>query len=75
MTETKRRFYITRTGVDTPASRIALAMQSPYSRLEDAWYDMGGGIIFDSTGAVVAFHERHLLWIEHYGLRMVNFPA
>lgn len=34
------------------------------AELVDAVADMGSGIVIDSTGAVVAFHESHLRFIE-----------
>ena len=44
-----------------PAQR---ALAPRYTLLEDAWQDMSTGIVEDATGRLVAFHERHLLWVE-----------
>lgn len=60
----ERRFYVAR-NLDVPHSEVLLAKARPYERLEDATADMGEGVVFDSSGEVVAFHERHLRWVEH----------
>lgn len=51
-------YYIAK-NPDVSAARVALARQAPYDRLYTALGDMGGGVIFESTGQIVAFHERH----------------
>lgn len=43
-------------------SRLATAKR--YTRLEDAFADMGEGIIVGSDNRIVAFHEKHLRFIE-----------
>ena len=40
------------------------ALAARYTTLEDAWQDMSTGIVEDANGRLVAFHERHLLWVE-----------
>jgi len=34
------------------------------TRLVDAVLDMGSGLVIDPSGRIVAFHERHLRFIE-----------
>ena len=60
------RYYIA-SNPDISAARIALAHAAPYSRLYAALMDMGGGIIFDDDGDIVAYHERHAWLIERRG--------
>lgn len=43
-------------------SQYALAPR--FSRLEDAFIEMGEGIVLGEEGRVVAFHEKHLWFIE-----------
>ena len=65
-------YYIAR-NPDVSAADITLAHAAPYDRLETAYMDMGGGVIFDGEGNLVAFHERHLWLIDHRGTaRMTN---
>lgn len=65
-------YYIAR-NPDVSAARIALARQAPYDRLYTALGDMGGGVIFDASGAIVAFHERHADILAARGVaRMTN---
>ena len=40
------------------------ALAARYTLLEDAWQDMSTGIVEDANGRLVAFHARHLLWVE-----------
>jgi hypothetical protein len=68
-----RRFYIARHPHIVPAE-ITRAHAAPYDRLETATQDMGGGVVFDSAGDIIAFHERHLRWIERHGARMEHAP-
>lgn len=75
-----RRFFVAR-NPDVAPSQIALAHAKPYEHLEDAVTAMGEGVVFDSAGSIVAFHERHVWLIERRsqadGLapRMSNVPA
>jgi hypothetical protein len=69
-----RRFYIARNPNVSRAS-ITLAHAAPYDRLVAATQDMGGGVVFDDKGEIVAFHERHLTWIERFGARMAEAGA
>lgn len=73
-----RRFYIAR-NPDVSAAQVALARARSYSRLEDAVADMESGVVFDDAGEIVAFHERHLRWLEYRAAgrtpRMSNAPA
>jgi hypothetical protein len=65
-------YYIAR-NPDVSAARITLAHAAPYGRLVTALHDMGGGVIFDQTGAIVAFHERHADLLTRRGsARMYN---
>lgn len=73
--EAPRRFRIAR---NPDASRGAMGYARRYSRLEDAFADMGDGVVFDDSGAIVAYHERHAVLLEHRGRdgaspRMANF--
>lgn len=36
----------------------------PRHNLRDAVADMGGGLVVDDTGRLVAFHERHLDYLQ-----------
>ena len=38
-----------------------------YSRLEDAFADMGEGVVVNDLGQIVAFHERHLRLLTFRG--------
>lgn len=58
-----RRFYIA-PHPDADSARILLARQRPYSRLEDAFADMESGVVFDDSGEIVAFHQRHQRLLE-----------
>ena len=65
-------YYIAR-NPDVSRSAITLAHAAPYDRLVTAYSDMGGGVIFDQAGDIVAFHERHLDVLTHRGnARMTN---
>ena len=71
-TRNTRRYYIAR-NPDVPASAITLAHAAPYDRLVTAFSDMGGGVIFDQSGDIVAFHERHAELLTRRGVaRMSN---
>ena len=75
----ERRFYIAR-NPDVSRVDVLLAKAAPYDRLDTAYQDMGGGVIFDQTGEIVAFHERHETILQHRGLlgrspRMTNFSG
>ena len=75
----ERRFFLAR-NLDVPRSEVLLAKARPYERIEEATADMGEGVVFDSSGEVVAFHERHLRWVEHRAqrsgtARMAHFRA
>lgn len=61
-----RRFFIA-LNTDVRPGRLRLAMQKSYERLEDAVADMGEGVVFDGSGAIVAFHERHAWLLERRG--------
>ena len=66
-------YYIAQNPDISPA-RIALARQAPYDRLVTAFSDMGGGVIFDDAGEIIAFHERHAEMLERRGsARMSNY--
>lgn len=74
-----RRFFIAR-NPDVSHADVLLAKAAPYDRLETAVFDMGGGVVFDKSGEIVAFHERHLPLLEHRAKssgknRMANFGA
>lgn len=58
-----RRFFRAR-NPDVGPAQVALAHAKPYEHLEDAIADMGEGVVFDSAGSIVAFHERHCWLIE-----------
>lgn len=78
-TKAERRFYIAR-NPDVSHADVLLAKAAPYDRLETALQDMGGGVIFDERGEIVAFHERHFALLEHRGAgtvtpRMTHFSA
>ena len=45
----------------TPAG---LALAPRRTRIEDAFADMGDGVVLGEAGEVVAFHERHLPMYE-----------
>jgi hypothetical protein len=64
----ERRFFVAR-NADVSAAEVLLAKASPRERIEDAVADMGEGVVFDSSGEIVAFHERHARWIEHRAQR------
>ena len=65
-------YYIAR-NTDVSASQVIIARGKPYSTLEGAYADMGEGVVFDHTGAIVAFHERHMPILAHRGTaRMTN---
>lgn len=65
-------YYIAR-NPDVPASAITLAHAAPYDRLVTVVQDMGGGVVFDEHGEIVAFHERHADLLAHRGVaRMSN---
>ncbi len=71
----EQRYRIAR-NPDVPRAEMGYARR--YERLEDAVADMGEGLVFDDSGAIVAFHERHLRWLEYRGrssgvVRMANF--
>lgn len=54
-----RRYYIAR-GITVTGAQAHLARSRGYSRLEDAYHDMGEGVVFDDLGEIVIFHEKHL---------------
>lgn len=54
----ERRFYVA-AHPDVTVAQVLLARARSYSRLEDAFADMGDGVIFDDAGEIVAYHERH----------------
>jgi len=63
----ERHFRIAR-NPDVPRAEMGYARR--YERIEDAVADMGDGVVFeDSSGEIVAFHERHARWIEHRARR------
>ena len=71
-TANRRRYYIAR-NPDVSASAITLAHTAPYDRLVTAMHDMGGGVVFDASGDIVAFHERHEWLLSRRGnARMSN---
>lgn len=43
---------------------VQFALAHRYSTLEGAWADMGEGIVVDDQGTLVAFHERHLWYLQ-----------
>lgn len=68
----RMRYYIGR-NPEISASAITLAHAAPYDRLGTAMWDMGGGVVFDQQGNIVAFHERHADLLERRGkARMFN---
>jgi hypothetical protein len=70
-----RRFFIAR-NPDVSPMDVLLAMARSYERIEDAFADMGEGVVFDGSGAICSYHERHARLLEHRGsARMTNAPA
>lgn len=61
-----RAFHIAR-NPDISRGQIALARARSYSRIEDAFADMGEGVVFDTGGDIVAYHERHAWLTEARG--------
>lgn len=71
----ERRFYIAR-NPDVSHADVLLAKAAPYDRLETAFMDMGGGVIFNQSGEIIAYHERHARLLQHRGdARMTNARA
>ena len=65
-------YYIAR-NPDVSASAIKQAHAARYDRLVTALHDMGGGVVFDAQGSIVAFHERHADLLSRRGVaRMLN---
>lgn len=58
-----RRFYVA-AHPDVSTVDLLLARQRSHTRFEDAFADMGEGVVFDDAGEIVAFHERHLRLLE-----------
>lgn len=48
--------------VNFKPAQFALAQK--YSELSDAFADMNDGIVLDDNGEIVAFHERHLRFVQ-----------
>lgn len=49
------------------ATRAQRALARRYSDLDEALANMGRGIVIADDDRLVAFHERHLGWIERGG--------
>lgn len=69
----ERRFYIAR-NPDVPRAELLLARARSYSRIEDAFADMGDGVVFDDAGSIVAYHERHQ-WLLEWRARRAPLSA
>ena len=62
MKEGATMFYRVLPNMNQQPAHKALAPR--YTLLEDAWAVMAEGIIEDNNGRLVAFHARHLPWVE-----------
>lgn len=54
-------YHIVSSVYSSPADH---ALARRYTRLTDAFADMGEGLVYDSAGALVVFHEKHLKFVE-----------
>jgi PAS domain-containing protein len=69
----ERGYYYIADNPDVSACAIEQARAARYDRLATALWDMGGGVVFDEQGDIVAFHERHAELLERRGkARMLN---